>query len=138
MAVFAFGALATPTKADGVLEFLDSDAVRLQKIEKSPNENTWPFTVAEGYLTCQKGLGQRAVFFVSVNEGEEPGGDDINGMVILSRDPFELTVGNIASRHLLRQMDSVEDLLKAVIPYYQLGKRLCDQPAGARLGPGEL
>ena len=115
--------------------------VRFQMISRTGNEKDWPFTVDDGTLACVWSGGQKIVQFIEtvpddLDEHEAEGyAPDI---VFVSSNPFEVTVLNIGSRHLIVQVDTVEDLIKRMAPFEQLGRRLCDQPRGTDIGPGEL
>lgn len=113
--------------------------VRLQAISREDNETDWPFSVDEGMLTCVWSAGQKVVMFFEnrpkdLDEAEpfQPRG------VIVTNDPMQLTLGNMANRALFKSSASVEERMRLVAPFAALGQRLCDQPAGARVGHGEL
>ena len=63
----------------------------------------WPFSVDEGTLTCVWGGGQKVVIFF---EGRPKGLDEDEDFeprgVIVTTDPMQLTLGNIANRALFR------------------------------------
>ena len=50
--------------------------------------------------------------------------------VIVSANPLELTIGNIANRALFAPATDVAELIRRVAPYAEVGQRLCDQPPG--------
>ena len=58
--------------------------------------------------------------------------------VIVTTDPMQLTIGNMAYRDLFRPAASVEERIRLVAPFAAMGQRLCDQPPGAHVGHGEL
>ncbi|WP_192255507.1 hypothetical protein [Mesorhizobium silamurunense] len=113
--------------------------VRVQAISRADHETDWPFSVGEGMLACVWSGGRKVVMFFEnrpkdLGEGEpfHPRG------VIVTTDPMQLTLGNMANRALLKPSASVEERMRLVAPFAALGQRLCDQPAGARVGHGEL
>ena len=113
--------------------------VRFQAISREDHETDWPFSVDDGTLTCVWSAGQRVVMFfedrpkdLDQDKPFQPRG------VIVTTDPMQLTVGNMANRALFKPSASVEERMRLVAPYAALGRRLCDQPAGARVGHGEL
>ena len=114
------------------------EEVRVQAITRTDNEREWPFTVDEGNLTCVWSIGEKLVFFF---EGH-PHGDSEEDFeargVIISVNPLELTIGNIANRALFAPVTDVADLVRRVAPYAEIGRRLCDQPPGAVIRHGEL
>jgi hypothetical protein len=122
----------------GLLHFPSPHEVRFQPIERAGNETDWPFSVDKGHLTCVWSGGAPVVMFFAFDaeafdaEGGEPRG------VLLSANPLELTLGNIATRDLFAPAATVEERLLAVAPFVDMGRKLCDQPAGERLRGGEL
>ncbi|RUZ98174.1 hypothetical protein EN932_37715, partial [Mesorhizobium sp. M7A.F.Ca.US.002.01.1.1] len=110
-----------------------------QPISRTGNETVWPFSVDDGTLACVWSGGQRVVMFF---EGRPEGLDEDETFqprqVIVTTDPMQLTLGNMASRDLFRPAASVEERIRLVAPFATLGQKLCDQPAGARVGHGEL
>lgn len=111
--------------------------VRLQTIQRSDNERDWPFAIDSGYLACVWSAGQKVVMFMEKLSAREAR-DRKPGLVFVSTNPFDLTMMNIANRHLIIQVDTIEDLIRRMGPFYDLGKRLCEQPRGSDIGPGEL
>ncbi|BCH30801.1 hypothetical protein MesoLjLc_27310 [Mesorhizobium sp. L-8-10] len=116
-----------------------AEDVRIQPIARTDNETGWPFSVDSGNLTCVWSGGQKVVFFFEprpedLDEDEE---FDPRG-VLLSVNPLELTIGNIATRGLFAPAGSVEERIRLVAPFAAMGDKLCDQPAGSRVGYGEL
>ncbi|MCA0317009.1 MAG: hypothetical protein LCH88_02965 [Proteobacteria bacterium] len=123
----------------GMLHVPDVSEVRLQTISRSDNETEWPFSVASGLLACVWSGGRKVVSFIETpdapdDEHEAPPGRH----VVVSANPFELTFLNISSRDLFLPADTVETLIRRVAPFEALGQRLCDQPQGTIVGPGEL
>ncbi|TIO10442.1 hypothetical protein [Mesorhizobium sp.] len=123
----------------GLFHVPSPDEVRVQPISRAENETEWPFSVDGGILACVWSGGQRIVSFfegrpsdLDEDEPFEPRG------VIVTTDPIQLTIGNMANRALFRAAASVEERIRLVAPFAILGQRLCDQPAGARVGHGEL
>ncbi|MBL8581860.1 MAG: hypothetical protein JNL61_06500 [Rhizobiaceae bacterium] len=120
----------------GLFHLPSEEEVRFQPIGRTGNEEGWPFSVDRGYLTCVWSAGERVVvFFEAHGETEqtvEPRG------VLLSIDPLQLTVGNIANRDLFVPAADVAERIRQVAPFRALGERLCDQPPGAQLDHGEL
>ena len=113
--------------------------VRVQAISREDNETAWPFSVDDGLLACVWSGGHKVVMFFekrpkNLAEGEpfRPHG------VIVTTDPLQLTLGNMANRALFKPAASVEERMRLVAPFAALGERLCDQPAGAHVGHGEL
>lgn len=113
------------------------DELRTQPIERADNEQSWPFSVERGYLVCVWGVGQRLVYFFEDWAGEADGDGAPRGLV-LSVDPVELTLMNMANRDLFTPSADVAERIRAVAPFRALGERLCDQPPGAEVGHGEL
>ena len=58
--------------------------------------------------------------------------------VMVTVNPVDLTIGNIANRALFAPVADVADLIRRVAPYAEVGQRLCDQPPGAVISHGEL
>jgi hypothetical protein len=110
------------------------DDFRLQVVEKSAGEAGWPFTVDRGKLACAYVLGQRVVYFVEeiAGEGEEA------RVTQVSVNPFDLSLGPLAKSDLIRADLSLEDRIRGMGPLVTIGMRLCDQPRGTTIGPGEL
>ncbi|MGY2991787.1 hypothetical protein ACVWWD_000594 [Mesorhizobium sp. URHB0026] len=123
----------------GMFHVPTAQEVRLQPISRAGNETGWPFSVDEGMLACVWSVGQKVVMFF---EGRPHGLDEDEDFqprgVIVTTDPMQLTLGNIANRDLFSAATSVEERLRLVAPFMTMGQKLCDQPAGARVGHGEL
>lgn len=123
----------------GMLHVPDVSEVRLQTISRGDNEVEWPFSVASGMLACVWSGGRRVVSFIETPDAPDDEHDAPSGRhVIVSANPFELTFLNISSRDLFLPADTVEALIRRVAPFEALGQRLCDQPQGTIVGPGEL
>ena len=114
------------------------EEVRVQAIARADNERDWPFSVDEGNLTCVWSIGERLVFFFEGRPSGDSGEDFEPRGVIVSVNPLELTIGNIANRALFAPVTNVADLIRRVAPYVEIGRRLCDQPPGAVIRHGEL
>jgi hypothetical protein len=123
----------------GMFHFPSADEVRTQPISRAGNEANWPFSVDEGMLACVWSGGQRVVVFFE-NRPSGLGEDETfqPRQVIVTTDPMQLTLGNMAYRDLFRPAASVEERIRLVAPFAAMGQKLCDQPAGARVGHGEL
>lgn len=132
-------ALAAPfvlTGERGLFHLPDASEVRLQDISRAAHEDDWPFSVSSGYLGCVWSAGHKTVSFVEKSSADDAAADP--RVVIVTTDPFQLTLLNMANRDLFAPADSVETLIKRVAPFETLGEKLCDQPQGARIGDGEL
>lgn len=130
---------AAPVTADekSLFHIPSEDDFRLQRIARTDNEKEWPFTVDEGYLTCAYVVGRPAVYFTEMPVGTDFDGADLR-TVIVSTDPFDLAFGNLGDGGLVRKNSSIADLIRLMAPFESLGSRLCDQPRGTNVGPGEL
>jgi hypothetical protein len=135
-------AIAAPLVLAGERSFLhvpQAAEVRVQRIGRTDNERDWPFSVDEGNLTCVWSVGQKLVFFFEMRPETIGQDDDYQPRhVVVSVNPFDLTIGNIANRALFTPMASVAELVRRVAPYAEVGQRLCDQPPGSIIGHGEL
>lgn len=132
-------ALAAPfvlSGEKGMFHLPDASEVRLQDINRAAHEGDWPFSVSSGYLGCVWSAGRKTVSFVEKPSASDAAPDP--RIVVVTTDPFQLTLLNIANRDLFAPADSVETLIKRVAPFETLGEKLCDQPQGARIGDGEL
>lgn len=132
-------AVATPFVLAGEQDLLhipDAEEFRTQHISKTDHESGWPFTVDEGYLSCVFVMGTRAVYFT-----EAPfDGQDVKDLrvAIVSTNPLDIAFGNLGTGGLVQKADSIEQLIALMAPFESLGQRLCDQPPGTQIGPGEL
>ncbi len=138
-------AVAMPLMLAGeqsMLHFPRAEEVRLQPISRSANETEWPFSVDDGTLACVWSGGRKVVVFIETpkpSAGDDGDSDEFKVReVIVTTDPFMLTLGNMSNRALFRPAASIEERIKLVAPFVTLGEKLCDQPAGARVGHGEL
>ena len=112
-----------------------ADAFRTQRIDRATNEREWPFSVDSGYLACVWLLGQRTVYFAERLEDEDEAEPRV---VVVSNNPLDLAFVNIGSNDLFAPFDGLGELIVRVSPFVSLGRRLCDQPRGSDIGPGEL
>lgn len=111
---------------------------RMQAIARTEREREWPFSVESGYLLCAWVMGQKVVYFVE-ELPQDQRDDDVDPRIIpVAADPLALIVGSIGSRDLLAPYDSLEQLIRRIAPFERTGLRLCDQPRGSEIGPGEL
>lgn len=108
---------------------------RWQAVERAGNERDWPFTVNKGWLACVYVVGERTAYFV-----EDLGEDDESypRAVVISTDAFDLSLGNLGKAEIFDRSVGLEELIRRVAPLVQAGRRLCDQPRGTTIGPGEL
>lgn len=132
-------AIASPFVLAGEQDFLHmpgADEFRTQYISRAGQEAVWPFTVEEGYLSCAFVMGNRAVYFTEAPiEGGEA--SDLR-VAIVSTNPLDIAIGNLGARDLVVKTASIEELILLMAPFEQTGQRLCDQPPGTQIGPGEL
>ncbi|PZO73529.1 MAG: hypothetical protein DI629_19845 [Mesorhizobium amorphae] len=105
---------------------------RSQKIARADNEQDWPFTVDEGLLMCAYILGQPTVYFADVASADSP------RLLAISTDPMQLSFGNLGFSELLKDRGDLATLIPRIAPFAQAGSRLCLQPRGTDVGPGEL
>ncbi|PTE09973.1 hypothetical protein [Mesorhizobium helmanticense] len=123
----------------GLFHFPSVEEVRLQPISRTENETGWPFSVDAGVLACVWSGGQKVVTFLENRPADLEDDQTFQPRhVIVTTDPLQLTIGNMADRDLFRPAASVEERIRLVAPFAVLGQRLCDQPAGAHVGHGEL
>jgi hypothetical protein len=115
--------------------------VRQQKISRSAAETGWPFAEDSGTLACVFVLGIRQVIFIPSSATYQaqtfgidvPQGDVLN----VTTDPLLLLSQFGKDEHFAPGM-KIEDKIRRLGPYVTLGKKLCDQPKGTIVGPGEL
>jgi len=123
----------------GMFHVPSAREVRIQEISREDHEADWPFSIDDGVLTCVWSGGQKLVMFFENRPKDLAEGRPFQPRgVIVTTDPMQLTLGNMANRALFKPSASVEERMRLVAPYAALGQRLCDQPAGARVGHGEL
>jgi hypothetical protein len=135
-------AVATPvlfgSGERSIFHFPSEGDFRLQYLSRTDNERGWPFSVDDGYLMCVWVMGIRAVYFVEDLPDRDLDGGITGRVVVVSADPLDLAFTNIGSLDLFAPFDSIEQLIVRVAPFERLGERLCDQPRGTEIGPGEL
>jgi len=123
----------------GLFHIAKPGEVRFQAISREDNEKDWPFSIDDGLLACVWSSGQKIVMFFENRPKDLADGAPFKPRgVLVTTDPVQLTLGNMANRALFKPSANVEDRMRLVAPYAALGQRLCDQPAGARVGHGEL
>jgi hypothetical protein len=120
--------------------FPQPEDVRFQVISKQAGEKDWPFAVETGTLACVPSLGFRIVMFFpySVLKADEEALEKLQTRdepVIVTVDPLQLLFAG--SKNLVPDM-TVQEKIRRFGPFVTLGKKLCDQPRGAIVGPGEL
>ena len=136
----SMGLVATPVAEPGernIFRLPQADDVRMQQLTRAKGEKGWPFTVDEGLLMCLYAAGMPLVMF-AVQEGETASGEPNIRLVTLSHDPFEAVFSNIAVNDLIVRTATPKERIAMFSSYVDLGKRLCEQPRGTQLGPGEL
>lgn len=107
---------------------------RIQAVSRAESETDWPFAAAEGYLACTYVFGQRQVYFI-----DKGALDPVKDRALsISSDPFQMAFVNLGRADGFAPNKGLEDLLRRVGPFVAAGQRLCDQPRGATIGPGEL
>ncbi|MGM5056882.1 hypothetical protein ACVMIX_000181 [Rhizobium leguminosarum] len=112
--------------------FPGAEDFRLQKIHRAAGESEWPFVAESGTLLCAMILRKPAVYFVP-----EVGGTPGRAFVI-DNDIAKMAFANIGMTDVLEPYDNFEQLLKRLIPYVTMGKRLCNQPPGTNVSGSEL
>jgi len=137
----AAGMAATPVAEPGernIFRIPRPGDVRMQTLTRTANESGWPFTVDEGLLMCLFVAGRPTVYFAVIEEHDERHEDPPVRMVMVSTDPFDATLANMAVNDLIVQTDGPAARMALFAPFERLGRRLCDQPRGTEMGPGEL
>ena len=123
----------------GLFHFpMSGDAYRIQRIDRTDREKDWPFSVDSGYLICVWLMGERTVYFADRLDAEDDHGDGTPRVVVVSTNPLDLALVNIGSNGLFVPFDGFEAMIVRLGPFVSLGKRLCHQPRGSDIGPGEL
>lgn len=115
-----------------------ADDFRKQTVARTDRERDWPFSVDSGYLLCAWVMGERAVYFLEALPDDEADDDVEPRAVAVSADPLAIVIGSIGNRDLLAPFETIEQLVLRMAPFERIGRRLCDQPPGTDLGPGEL
>jgi hypothetical protein len=120
--------------------FPQPEDVRFQVISKQAGEKDWPFAVTTGTLACVPSFGFRVVMFFpfSLLKADDEILEELQTRgqpVIVTVDPMQLLFAG--SRELAPDM-SIEEKIRRMGPFVTFGKKLCDQPKGAVVGPGEL
>jgi hypothetical protein len=113
---------------------------RSQKIERQAGEADWPFVEQKGLLMCVKIFGIKHVQFHPGELDEYAFDEDPlvdPAIVNVTTDPIQLWTDPVANEHLVPGM-TIEEKIRRMGPYVTFGKKLCDQPKGAMIGPGEL
>ncbi len=128
-----------PANERGLFHFpMSEDAYRIQRIDRTDREKDWPFSVDSGYLICVWLMGERTVYFADRLGGGDEHEDETPRVVVVSTNPLDLALVNIGSNGLFVPFDGFEKMIARLGPFVSLGKRLCDQPRGSDIGPGEL
>lgn len=114
---------------------------RTQKVSRQAGESDWPFVATQGVLMCVKIFGLKQVVFYP---GELPAQYELDQGLItnpevvnVTTDPVTLWTDPNAAKQLIPNL-SIEEKIRRMAPYVTLGKKLCDQPKGTQIGPGEL
>ncbi len=136
-AVLAVAAPLMLANEQGMFHFpTTQDAWRLQHIQRTGNEREWPFAAGSGYLMCVWIFGERVVYFAEPPQGEDA--EEFDRVVVVSTNPFDLMMVNAGKNDAFAPFDQIEQLVLRLGPFVDLGRRLCNQPRGAEIGPGEL
>ncbi len=101
---------------------------RSQEIHRVRGETDWPFVAEKGLLLCAPSWENRFVYFVPEDEEGES-----EYPFALHENMMTVALVNLGRNSVLRPFDNFEQLVKRLSPYLAMGKRLCDQPAGAKL-----
>lgn len=137
-ATAALGLALVAADERSLFHFPGYEDFRTQAIARTDREQEWPFSVDRGYLLCAWVLGQQAVYFAE-QMTEEQREDDLDPRIVaVTTDPIEIIIGSIGSRDLFAPYRSIEELIVRLAPLVPTGRRLCDQPRGSEIGPGEL
>lgn len=129
-ALLAIGIDGAALPADDV--FPGVGDFRMQKIHRAAGESEWPFVAESGTLLCAMILRKPAVYFVPEG-GRAPG-----RAFVIDNDIAKMAFANIGMTDVLEPYDNFEQLLKRLIPYVTMGKRLCNQPPGTNVSGSEL
>lgn len=137
--VVAASMIAAPVLAADEKSFFHIPGVedfRVQRILRGDHERAWPFTVDEGFLSCAYVVGQRAVYFVEIMD--DTTAQDKARVMIVSANPMDIILSNMMDGGLMQKSNDIAEMIRLLGPFQSIGQRLCDQPAGTTLGPGEL
>lgn len=116
-----------------------AEDARFQKISRVDNEKGWPFTVDTGLLACIYAAGRPLVLFLVEDGFERDNTTPKFRSVTISPDPFDAFLGNIGVNDLIADEGGDHQVrLELFSDFYELGKRLCEQPRGTFISPGEL
>lgn len=116
-----------------------ADDARFQEISRVGNEKGWPFTVDKGLLACIYAAGRPLVMFLVEDGYEVDNTTPKFRSVTVSPDPFEAFLGNMSVNDLIADKGGDTRVrLELFAEFYALGKRLCEQPRGSHISPGEL
>lgn len=135
-AAMAVSAPLAVTSERGWFHIPGADDFRMQTISRADNELDWPFAVDEGYLLCAWVLGERVVYF-----GARPEDDDderLARVIVVSGNPLDIMLSGVMDRDLIAPYVDIAQLVTRFAPFETMGRRLCDQPRGSQVGPGEL
>ncbi len=124
----------TVVETEGMKLLPGVEDFRTQIVEQARGDMNWPFTIKRGILMCAKILGEPAVYFSDA--GNE--NSDVTRVAQVSVNPFDLGIGNLGDGGLVRREMTMEERIKAMAPLLSVGRRLCQQPKGTNVGPGEL
>ncbi|CDZ48551.1 hypothetical protein [Neorhizobium galegae] len=132
-------ALALSASIGGAVPAADGDFIpgvkdfRSQQIHRVRGEKEWPFMADRGTLLCAPSWKNQLVYFVPQDaEGKREYPFALSDNVML------MAMVNMGRKSVLQPYDSFEQLLQRLFPYIAMGKRLCDQPAGATLPDSSL
>jgi hypothetical protein len=122
--------------------FPQPEDFRVQVITRQAGEKEWPFAVDMGTLTCVFSFGFKVVIFIpyAVTEPDDEllaSAETNPDVLIVTTDPLQLMT-QWEQEKLYAPGMRIEEKIQRLGPYVTLGKRLCDQPKGAIVGPGEL
>jgi hypothetical protein len=130
--------LAMPVGEDSPFHFPGAEDFRIQHIARSGAEQGWPFSVDEGWLMCAWIMAEKAVYFAEMLP-DDADYDATPRMVIVATDPLALLIVNVGANDLFAPFGGqLEQLIPLLAPFERLGHKLCDQPPGTVIGPGEL
>ncbi|HTV68359.1 MAG TPA: hypothetical protein VMF90_07465 [Rhizobiaceae bacterium] len=121
------------------LHLPDGYEFRFQHVSRTDHETGWPFSVDKGLIACVWGLGQRLTYFYEdVGSGSDAEVQETPRFIVLSVNPLDVMFGSIGGSSLIAKHPTLEERIKLVGPFVAMAQRLCDQPQGTHVGPGEL